>query len=257
MEFCVRLSLEKSVCGVYEMILDLDIGNSYTKWRVAGAASKRIDNKDILQLKDQIKNPVERIRIACVLSSSSKAQLEGLLFSMFNCEPEWACSAEFCAGLHNAYSFPDKLGVDRWLAAVAAYDLFKKGPCLVVDAGSALTIDTINNQGVFLGGYIIPGLVCMQQSLNATTGQIDSKATYKFDKNFRSIPTNTDEAVHKGACFAIVAAATIAIGDFLQQWPHGKVCITGGDGLAIAHLLSREDDCYPDLVLDGLVLALP
>jgi len=197
------------------------------------------------------------MRIACVAANACKVELIDILRLKFNCEPEFARPTIVCAGMRNGYKHPEMLGVDRWLAGLAAWAQSNGNPCLVIDAGSALTIDTINEQGVFLGGYIIPGLVMMQQSLINNAAEIICDIEYSIPEEFLGIPADTAEAVQWGASFAVSAIAEKAVEVFLQRWPHGTVQITGGNGADIAEKLNMIDKYKPDLVLDGLALALP
>jgi len=241
---------------VSEFILDLDVGNSYAKWRVS-AESGCLKNQDIEQLKNLLSSSPSRIRVACVAADAYKVELINILRLKFNCEPEFARPTIICSGMHNGYKHPEMLGVDRWLAGLAAWTQASGRPCLVIDAGSALTIDTINDKGVFLGGYIIPGLVMMQQSLINNAAEVICDIEYSIPESFLNIPSDTAEAVQWGAGFAVSAIAEQAVRFFLRSWPRGTVWITGGNGSDIAEGLDMIDSYKSDLVLDGLALALP
>lgn len=239
-----------------ELILDLDVGNTNTKWRFPEMTGGRFENKDFEQLKKIVSTRPERIRVACVAGEVYKLKLANALRKYFDCEPEFAQSSVECAGVQNEYMDPEALGVDRWLAGLAAWDQSGGAPCLVVDAGSALTIDTIED-GKFRGGYIIPGLVMMQQCLTRNTGKVLCDIGWGIDTDYLSAPTDTQRAVCRGASFALIAVTERAVSLFLLRWPHGKVLFTGGNGADLAGILNRESGYKPDLVLDGLALALP
>lgn len=238
-------------------VLDLDVGNSYTKWRLSGTGSARIENHDIQLLENLITTKLHRIRVSCVAEDLYRSKLTGILRQSFGCQPEFAAPAQLCAGVYNEYEYPEKLGIDRWLAGLAMWNLVGGQPCLIIDAGSALTIDTIGENGVFKGGYIIPGLVMMQRSLISNTGKIICDIGSGIQDGFGCIPRNTEQAVKRGASFAVISIVERSIEIFLQRYPHGKVAITGGDGAEIAVILNRMKDYQSDLVLDGLALALP
>lgn len=74
-------------------------------------------------------------------------------------------------GLHNAYEQPNDLGVDRWLAMLAAHSLYRGNTC-VIDCGTAITVDLVDAQGQHQGGLICPGMATMGQSLNSRTHNI-------------------------------------------------------------------------------------
>lgn len=239
-----------------ELTLDLDVGNSRTKWRVLGVATGCLKNEEIDRLQNAIVYRPSRIRVASVLDEVYETILSDSLQKIFHCEPEFARPTLSCSGMFNGYRQPSMLGVDRWLASLSVWG-GASGPCLVIDAGSALTIDTVDDQGVFRGGYIMPGLVMMQQSLISNTGRIECNVQGGICKDFDSIPIDTEQAVQRGSCFAIIATIEKAIRDFLLRWPHGTVRITGGTGADIAAIMEMQDKYRSDLVLDGLALALP
>ena len=239
-----------------EFILDLDVGNSCTKWRVS-TESGRLKNRDIGQLKNIISSKPDRIRIACVAANAYKTELVDISRLKFNCEPEFAKTTIACAGMRNGYKYPEMLGVDRWLAGLAVWVQSNGNSCLVIDAGSALTIDTIDDKGVFRGGYIIPGLVMMQQSLINNAAEIICDVECGIPVDFLDIPNETAKAVQWGVGFAVTASIEKAMEVFLRRWPHGTVRVTGGNGADIAERLDMIQKYSPDLVLDGLAFALP
>lgn len=105
-------------------------------------------------------------------------------------------------GVVNGYRDPGQLGTDRWAALIAARSL-ERGPCLVVVAGTATTIDMLHADGRFLGGLIVPGLALMRQSLNRGTAQLPDEegATTHF-------PASTPEAIANGALQATLGAVS-------------------------------------------------
>lgn len=98
-------------------------------------------------------------------------------------------------GLLNSYEEPERLGVDRWLAAIAAYTEHKNH-CVVVDAGTAIKIEFVAREGIHQGGYIAPGLDLMRDSL------LEGTAKIRFDEaevsEGQMIPCSTADAVNQG-----------------------------------------------------------
>jgi type III pantothenate kinase len=240
-----------------DFILDIDIGNSYAKWRLGSAQSARIKNDQLSELSKIIGQRVDRVRMACVLDEAHKSSIKSTLQLDFGCDVEVARPLLLSHGMKNGYKNIEALGVDRWLASLAAFKYSSGAPCLVVDIGSALTIDTVDDHGVYVGGYIIPGLMLMQSSLLNGTGRIACETDYGLRHDFLEVPSDTANAVQRGACFALVACVEKAIDNFLSKWGHGTVHLTGGDGSGVATYLGREVDYRGDLVLDGLNLAIP
>lgn len=242
-----------------DLILDLDIGNSRTKWRLSGGEERGgvLDNMELDRILTKVVSVPDRIRVACVAHDSYRNALCKSIASQWSGQIEFAQSEGYLAGVTNGYGASGQLGIDRWLAAIAAWNLSGCMPSLVVDAGSALTIDVVNERGIFLGGHIIPGLKMMQESLVSGTGRIQCETGCFPEGIFTVIPSNTRHAIQYGAAFAVCAAVQKAVDNFSIIWPHGKVHITGGDGYGIAVTLGLQGAYDPDLVFRGLALALP
>jgi type III pantothenate kinase len=174
----------------------------------------------------------------------------------------WGLTAEFATprgerlGVRVAYPQPTRLGVDRWLALLAARE-HAVGAALVVDAGTAATFDLLLPDGRHLGGLILPGLTMMHDSLLAGThiphGE-PQPAAEPWAKD-------TGAAVATGSRHAL-AALTERLYDRLHERAAAAeggraasppaLLITGGDGASIAALVARPLELVPDLVLRGL-----
>lgn len=243
-----------------DLILDVDIGNSRTKWNLRksnGFDSGVVLNTNLGAIFELMTNEkIVRVRVCCVSNEELQEKFSKLCFSSWGLVAEYACSVESCLGLKNSYKPPESLGVDRWLSAVGAWGISPGDACLIIDAGSALTIDTVSDEGVFLGGYIIPGFYLMQKSLVGGTDRINCSLEWIIKSDCADIPSTTKDAVQRGAAFALKAAARMAIDDFKARWPHGIVRITGGSGFDLSVELGMEDFYHPDLVLVGLASAL-
>jgi type III pantothenate kinase len=157
-------------------------------------------------------------------------------------------------GVRCAYAEPGRLGADRWAALLGARTL-TGGACLVVDAGSALTIDAMAPAGRHLGGWIIPGLGMMVDALEARTGDLGVLRRASSGDSRVPFPADTGPAMEQGAqlaaCGAVQAART-------RLEAHcgvpARLLLTGGDA---GRLLAGIDDAehVPDLVLRGLARA--
>lgn len=242
---------------MHRKILELDIGNSRTKWRIHGERTQSVKNTEFSACLFSDVDDIQRVRVSCVASSNFRAKVLQCVEERFGCEVEFAVSTESCAGLINGYAVSSALGVDRWLACLAAWKLCDHFPVLVIDAGSAMTIDVVDEHSVYLGGYIFPGLDIMQKSLVSGTGNIKCDVDASFCIDFQQIPRTTIDAVRRGASFAAVATVEKSVAIFLQRWPEGVVYFTGGDGEGVAREVGMQERYYPDLVLDGLALVLP
>lgn len=234
------------------MILDIDAGNSFVKWRVvddseviaAGSEATEQVSKQGLDL-TRIES-LNQARISSVANRALAEKLREQVQQQFNVEMQIARVSSIVSGVSCGYTEPETLGIDRWLAVVAAYQRYL-GPVLVVDAGSAITIDLIGPQGVHLGGYISPGLRLMREALWQGTAKVQVDRVESL--NMLVPGTCTQDAVNRGCLLAVVAT----IEKLASQYP-ASIVITGGDATVVAEALSLTSDHVPDLVLDGLAV---
>lgn len=238
------------------MILDIDIGNSLVKWRLinnqkpvasGSQSTSSIVSGELLVL--QGVTSVSEVRASCVANTTVITALQHQLFEQFSVRIKMAQVTVKVGAVTCGYKNPQQLGVDRWLAIVAAYKKFPER-LLVVDAGSAITVDLVNGEGLHLGGYIFPGLRLMNESLRRGTAAVDVVANSATELLLPG--EDTQQAVNKGCLLAAVAA----VEKLVLQHP-SKIVVTGGDaqplikGLCLQGSASKLSHC-PDLVLDGL-----
>ncbi|MFM7785962.1 MAG: type III pantothenate kinase [Gammaproteobacteria bacterium] len=241
------------------MILDLDLGNTRLKWRLSDQL-RRVTPTIAIELRsvDSLPpidppEPITRIRIATVRGPAAEAALVSWARSRFGVDPEFARSSVSHAGLTNGYTTPELLGVDRWLALLAA---LRDGgaPAVVFDFGSAITVDAVSTDGSHLGGCIAPGIMMMQKGLLEGTDLVRFRPS---DTVHIVASRNTSDAVSAG-----VLAAAVGFADELWWRLHARTgasfaTITGGDVYLVAPHLRFPIVHRPDLVLDGLSVALP
>ncbi|MBI1249586.1 type III pantothenate kinase [bacterium] len=153
---------------------------------------------------------------------------------------------------------PEKIGLDRLAAAVAANRLRTSGrPAIVVDAGTAITVDAISDEGEFVGGTILPG---MKMSANALAENTDALPRIMFDLEVepKAIGTNTYEAMHSGLFWGSVGAVKEAIrrvADQLDSDQPPQVFFSGGDVNYLAPWMEMEIETVNHLVHRGVALA--
>ena len=154
------------------MRLELDIGNSRVKWRLI---SNRVESEGVTTLVDRQWPEVslDAIWISSVAASDLNERLSVELQQRYGCTPEFARVSKECAGVRCGYDDVSRLGVDRWLALLAAFQREQEGsPAIVVDAGSAVTIDLVDADGQHVGGFITPGYRMLQSALLGRTANI-------------------------------------------------------------------------------------
>lgn len=154
-------------------------------------------------------------------------------------------------GVTVAYQEAGRLGADRFVAMVAAHQLALAQPVIVIDAGTALTIDTLNAKGQHLGGLILSGLRLSSDALIAR-----SKAKHMSQADLispRLFATDTLQAIGSGSVFGIAASIdgiTQRIQDKLQQ--PAQCILTGGDAAFLQSYLLGDYVLSEDLVMRGL-----
>ncbi len=173
----------------------------------------------------------------------------------------WAQAQAACCGVTNTYAQPEQLGVDRWAALVGAWSRLH-GACLVVSAGTALTIDTLDAHGNFQGGMILPGRRLMQASLADGTHALTATTTATAGQ-ITSTPRNTFDAIASGIAAALaspVREAYARLADLAVTVPNktSPTCVlTGGDAGWLSGQLEIGCTIAPRLISPGAILAAP
>jgi type III pantothenate kinase len=242
-------------------VLVLDVGNSRMKWGLHGprgwVAQGATANADIgtLALRDwhNLPRPLRAIGVN-VAGEAVRVRVEAQL-ARWRLVPEWQQARESACGVTNRYARPSQLGADRWASLVGAWqrsievDLFPPA-CVVVNAGTAVTVDALDEEGVFRGGLILPGLRLMLQALAENTAALKSPPG-----EFRAFPDNTADALQSGAVQAICGAVEQMRRQIDTNPAQVRVYLAGGAARDIAPHLSPPVEVVDHLVLEG-VLAL-
>ncbi len=147
---------------------------------------------------------------------------------------------------------PKKVGTDRIVAAAAAYDVVEDA-VVVADFGTAVTIDLVDTNGVFLGGIICPGFEISAKSLKENTAQLPN---IKVTKPKAPYGKNTVDAINCGLYYSIVGALQEVVRRYAEdvgKWP--QTIITGAGAKTILDDCEFVDNYVPNLVVKGIVLA--
>ncbi len=239
----------------------IDLGNTRLKWTLAGPdgqePSRQLSCHDPLapmlaNAWGELAAP-RRVALVSVGARSILEPLEAWIRSRWSCPVRHAESAASTPlqqheratsrTLVNSYADPGQMGADRWIAMVGAGGLCR-GAFAVIDAGTALTVDVVGNDGQHLGGWILPGRALMHRSLSHGTASvrpelIDSDGAFGQD---------TRSCVAGGVSAALLGALQLMD----DQLPSGcQILVCGGDGSWLSQHLPRARH-EPDLVLQGL-----
>ncbi len=242
-------------------ILLLDLGASRLKWGLHGQhgwlAQGVTANADIgtLSLRDwqNLQRPVRAVGVNGA-NEAARVRVEAQL-ARWRLPLEWLVATAQGGGIVNRYAKPAQLAPDRYASLVAARrravanELFPP-PCVVVNAGTCVTIDALDADGVFRGGVILPGLARMRQLLGETASNLRPG-----HGRYQALPTDNADAAFSGPVQAVCGA----IGEMrarLRQEDAGVRCIlSGGAAFEIAPNLAGPVEVVDNLVLEG-VLAL-
>ncbi|MBN2590439.1 MAG: type III pantothenate kinase [Sedimentisphaerales bacterium] len=147
---------------------------------------------------------------------------------------------------------PEKVGTDRVVAAAAAYDVIGNA-VVVADFGTAVTIDLVDDNGIFLGGVICPGFEISAKALRDNTAQLPN---IKVTKPNAPYGKNTADAINCGLYYAnvgLLQEITRRYAEELGNWP--QTIITGSGAKTIHTDCEFADDYVPNLVVRGVFLA--
>jgi type III pantothenate kinase len=147
------------------------------------------------------------------------------------------------------YKTPETLGLDRIAAAAGAHLIFPGYHVLIIDMGTAITIDMLTARGEFLGGNISPGMQTRFRALHDYTAKLPLIAP---DNTYPEFGTDTRTAIAAGVQQGIIYEIDRYIDACEQQYPGCKFIITGGDAGFIVSRLKRPIFAKPELVLAGL-----
>lgn len=227
----------------------LDAGNSFIKCLV-DKAPKQIPSSEFVRFPELLPphDQIEHVYISSVLDSGFH------LFASTYCQDKgidvsWVETPERGLGIQVAYQDPRQLGVDRFLALAAAFKICKR-QCVVIDAGSAVTMDAVDAHGVHLGGVIIPGQVMMRETLGKTPGI--SSVTGSDSGVFG---TSTAACVAAGCLNAVQGGVSLVLSKMKSELGDSAVVfLTGGDAPLVIDSMGKDVRLCQNLVLDGLQL---
>lgn len=239
------------------MILLLDLGNTRLKWGICPAGSGDwlargwLPAAEVERLADALAGYLDGqapgwIGVSSVASADLRERLAGVVRDLGG-EVHWLRPEAHRHGLRNRYDPPDRLGADRYAMLVGALRL-GLAPCVVVGAGTALTVDALDAGGEFLGGLILPGVALMRRALGEGTAGVSD-----VNGQARDFPRRTGDAVETGIRAALAGAVEHLRGRLARRaGGPARVVLTGGDATLLAGLLAGPLVRVEDLVLEGL-----
>jgi type III pantothenate kinase len=255
-------------------ILAIDAGNTRIKWGLFNSSGIMVEQGACLhaELATVTFPDALNIVISNVAGEAIRAQLSSLLPKIATIH--WVRATRKACGVSNHYRQPETLGCDRWAALIAAWHI-KQATCVVVNAGTAVTIDALSvslqgedekhdsKQADFIGGLILPGLDLMQQSLGIATAQLPKEPLKSHSITeihpVEIFATNTADAIYAGALHAILGAIDLMLKQLEQQSKQTPyILISGGNASIIYNQMVKEnlidDMATQAVIVDNLVL---
>lgn len=235
--------------------LFIDIGNSRLKWaawdgaewQAEGSVAADADPADWL---GAVPRP-DGVWIASVSAEARVARAIEACEARWNIIPARLRTPAAACGVRCAYAEPARLGIDRWLAVVAAFRAARDA-AVVFDCGTAITMDAVTADGEHLGGLIIPGISLMRRALYGSTAGIPDEGE---EGDVGLLARDTRSAVSGGSLYAAVAFMQRVAGELRTHLgPRARVFLTGGDAARLQPLLNDgEVEWRPRLVMEGML----
>ena len=220
------------------MYLLIDWGNSQLKYVLIEDIFS-LANSDVYELPVQIASSCKELIDCCEKSLKGEVMEKVLIASVRNetdnqqltqqiSNKTWPyffaeTQSESC-GVKCAYSFPSKLGIDRWLCILAAYTEGSRRA--IIDIGTAIKLDIVDERGVHLGGQIIPGKRLFEEGLSST-GKIEFERSLKTKESF-NLGSSTDECVSFGIEQLIASYLSSIINLSSELYRVDSFVLTGG-----------------------------
>jgi type III pantothenate kinase len=197
------------------MILVIDVGNTRLKWAwltTTGLSDQQaVVHRDVkpdlwtAALFDASQRP-DRVLVSNVAGDAMAKNLARLTKKVFGVKIEFVTATRQFLDLTNGYLDPSLLGADRWLAVIGAWTMARSALC-VVDAGTAVKVDSVDANGQHLGGLIVPGIHMMREALLKRTSDIAKAVEQSTPSMAGILANNTIGAVSRGAVFALAGMA--------------------------------------------------
>jgi len=233
-------------------VLCIDVGNSALKWAIYNQKKWSVIQSVNSHEPDIIKQIIDgtEAEISAVLVSSVVQKTTSVLNELDVKLPIRIASVEGIRKDRLNYKTPESLGIDRYLACLGGYSMTHGGPVIVIDSGTACTIDLMDEHGVYQGGVIMPGLKLMEQGLSNSAPALPNVE--------RDVPEqwpgkSTEECLQWGLSVQFIMSIENFIEKYINRFGSSTTFITGGEARFIAKRLSFDATADPHLVMRGLI----
>lgn len=229
------------------MNLVIDKGNSRTKAALFDEA--KLHEKFLFTSTEALKGFLSGTPVEHVLVSSVSEPADKVLEWVNASGKKFALTAQLPLPIHNKYATPSTLGVDRIGAACGALEQFPGRHCLVIDAGTCINYEFLDDFANYLGGAISPGIRIRFEAMHKFTARLPLLNPVN---EAPLIGDSTESCMQSGVLNGVVAEMEGIINQYADRFPNLGVILCGGDAGFFENKLKRSIFVAPDLVLIGL-----
>lgn len=232
------------------MNLIVDEGNTRVKLAVfQGERVLEVFSEEKKDTQKKIEKILKKYDLEAVMISSVTDEVKKITDSL-SIKQSYYLSSATPIPFSNHYKTPTTLGVDRIGLITQAYTAYPNENVLVIDAGTCITYDFINNKGEYLGGAIAPGLEMKYKAMHAFTGKLP--LIKENDLEVPLIGTSTMSCMQSGVINGTVFEIDATILAYQQRYNNLKVILTGGDSNMLCKQLKNTIFANPNFLLEGL-----
>lgn len=237
----------------------IDIGNTTTSlglWKnnKLSMTNNIENNKLFITLKKYLKRDIDEILFTSVIGTKENKLITDRLKKIFKSNIKQIKSSSSLLGVSNGYIQPKKLGDDRW-ATIVASSLLHEQPLIIVDCGTAISIDVVSAKGIHLGGYILGGFNGYSKSFKNAYHLKNIKIKEGMASQKKYFPKKTEDGITEGYLLMVISAIENTYNQVKKnQNTPPKLLISGGYGKIISKRLSVKNKYEPDLVLKSIGL---
>ena len=229
------------------MNLVIDRGNSRTKAALFEEA--KLHQKFLFTSTEELKSFLSNTQVEHMLVSSVSESADAVLEWTNASGKKLSLTAQLPLPIRNKYTTPATLGVDRIAAACGALELFPNRNCLVVDAGTCINYEFLDDRATYHGGAISPGIKIRFEAMHKFTARLP---LLRAVEEVPLIGSSTESCMQSGVLNGVVAEVEGIITQYANRFPNLGVILCGGDAHFFENKLKRSIFVAPDLVLTGL-----
>ncbi|MFZ2431367.1 MAG: type III pantothenate kinase [Lutibacter sp.] len=232
------------------MNLIIDVGNTRIKTAVFDDG-KMIHNESLTNFSfvSEAKKIVKKYKCTSAIISSvgsvNKSQIDELRAEISLIELDYDTKVPFV----NKYATPKTLGVDRIALVSSAISKYPNKNVLIIDAGTCITYDFVNNEGNYFGGAISPGLQMRYKALNVFT---ENLPLLEPSEIVELIGNSTETSIHSGIINGVINEIDGVIEQYRKKNTDLTIVLTGGDIKFLSNRLKNGIFANPNFLLEGL-----